>query len=225
MAVANSYTHLNPHPYTKGEEIWHAALHGVAAVAAIVGLAFLSIKAADHFNSLAPLAVGLFGGGMVIMFTCSTLYHSAYESPFQPFFKMLDHSAIYIMIATGYVPFALISLPKEIGIPITITVLSIAVVGVIFKLVMFLLARQNQFKWISLVLYLAMGWGGILLVKPLYTQLSPLGFTWFLAGGLAYTVGAGFYAAKKLKYSHAIWHFMVILGAFCHYVTVYWFII
>lgn len=212
-------------PYTKGEEIWHAAIHGLAALASVVALIFLAAKAASHPDHLATLGAGLFGGGMVVLFTCSTLYHGAFESSFQPFFKMLDHSAIYIMIATGYAPFALILLPKEDGIPITIIVGVVALLGTLFKLMMYMLKRQHQFRWVSLILYLAMGWGAALLAKPLYNAMPAMGFYMLVAGGLCYTLGAGFYARKSMKYSHAIWHFMVFAGAACHFVSVYWFVL
>lgn len=211
--------------YTRGEEIWHSVLHGVGAMLAIAAIIVMSVKAVAHSNDLAVIACGVFGAGMIIMFVTSTIYHSAYGSPFQPFLKMLDHSAIYIMIATGYAPFALLVLPEETGKPIIIGSIIVAILGVVFKITVFILGRQHQYKWVSLSIYLLMGWAAVLVIKPLYELLSPAGFYWLLAGGLCYTVGAGFYAAKSMKYSHAIWHFFVVAGAACHFSSVYWYVL
>ncbi|WND02519.1 hemolysin III family protein [Temperatibacter marinus] len=211
--------------YTAGEEIWHAVIHGIAFILSIFALIFMAAKAAESANSLAILASTAFCAGLMLTFATSTLYHCAYQSPFQPFLKLLDHSAIYFAIATGYIPFALLLLPLDIGLPVVIATLSVAVFGTVFKIVKFMVKKQNSLKWVSLGLYLLMGWGAVILSKPLYKALSPEGFMWLLAGGLCYTVGAGFYAAKSMKYSHAIWHFFVVAGAVCHFISVYWYVL
>ena len=211
------------HPYSLREEILHAATHGVAAVLAVVGLIFLLLKVDG--GALGIVAVSLYGGAMILMFAASALYHSLFATRAQRFLKTLDHSAIYLKIAGGYAPFALLSLPTTTGIWVMVGAWGAAVVGVGFKLAAFFRGTGKSFNIISLMMYLAMGWAGVLMIGPLSDVLPGEAINWVIAGGLAYTVGAIFYALKMVPYTHVIWHLFVVAGAACHFVAIYFFVI
>ncbi len=216
-------TALSIQQYSLREEIMHAVTHGIAAMLSVAALAFLLMKVDS--GPLGVLAVSLYGGAMIAMFTTSTLYHSLFATKAAAFFKMLDHSAIYLKIAGSYAPFALISLPLSTGVWVMVGAWGAAVLGISLKLRAFLKKTGKRFSLISLLLYLAMGWAGMLMIVPLSEALPPAAINWIIAGGLAYTVGAGFYAAKRWPYTHVIWHLFVIAGAACHFVAIYGYVI
>ena len=210
--------------YSLREEILHILTHGIAAVLAIVGLVFLVIKAAGD-GPVPVVAVSLYAGCMIAMYLASTLYHSSFKSRFQPFFKMLDHAAIYFKIAGTYTPIALITLPQTTGLWIMLGVWSAAVVGTVLKVKAFLRKTAKRFSLMSLLVYLAMGWAGVLVIDELWVRLPAAGFQWLLAGGLCFTIGAVFYALKSMPYSHAIWHVFVVAGSVSHFVAIYGYVL
>ncbi len=209
--------------YSLREEILHAATHGVAALLSVVALVFLLMKVDS--GPVGIVAVSLYGGAMIAMFTSSTLYHSLFATKAAGFFKMLDHSAIYLKIAGSYAPFALITLPVSTGVWVMVGAWGAAVLGISLKLRAFLKKTGKRFSLTSLLLYLAMGWAGILMIAPLSDALPPVAIKWIIAGGLAYTIGAVFYAMKKWPYTHVIWHLFVVAGAACHFVAIYRYVI
>lgn len=210
-------------PYSLSEEILHAVSHGIGAVLAVFGLVLLLMKVDSGVSGV--VAVSLYGGAMIAMFLASTLYHSLFATKASRFLKMLDHSAIYLKIAGSYAPFALISLPFTTGIWVMVGAWGAAVVGIAFKLRAFLRNSHKRFSLVSLMLYLAMGWAGVLMIFPLSELLPGAAINWIIAGGLAYTVGAAFYAMKKWQYTHVVWHLFVIAGAACHFAAIYWYVI
>ncbi|WP_262694836.1 PAQR family membrane homeostasis protein TrhA [Kordiimonas aquimaris] len=211
------------HPYSLREEILHATSHGVAAMLAVIGLVLLLMKV--DAGAVGIVAVSLYGGAMIMMFAASALYHSLFATRAQRFLKTLDHSAIYLKIAGGYAPFALLSLPTTTGLWVMIGAWSAAAVGIGFKLAAFFRGTGKSFNIISLVMYLAMGWAGVLMIDPLSDALPGIAINWIIAGGLAYTIGAIFYALKMVPYTHFVWHLFVVGGATCHFVAIYFFVI
>lgn len=209
--------------YSLREEILHAVTHGVAALLSVAALVFLLLKVDS--GPVGIVAVSLYGGAMIAMFTTSTLYHSLFATKAAGFFKMLDHSAIYLKIAGSYAPFALITLPVSTGVWVMVGAWGAAVLGISLKLRAFLKKTGKRFSLTSLLLYLAMGWAGILMIAPLSDALPPVAIQWIIAGGLAYTIGAVFYAMKKWRYTHVIWHLFVVAGAACHFVAIYRYVI
>ena len=211
--------------YSAAEEITHAVTHGLGAVLSVVALIFVVLKASD-ISHKAVAAAAVYAGCMILLYVCSTIYHGAYKSSFQPFFETLDHAAIYLMIAGTYTPFALLTLPPGKGLAILIAVWAIAAIGVTLKFVAHFLAdTHEQFDRLSLAGYLAMGWLGLFVIRDLWTGLTVPGFVWLIAGGLCFTAGAAFYAWKRLKFGHAVWHGFVLAGSSCHFVTVYGFVL
>jgi len=210
--------------YSVAEEIVHAASHGLGVAFALVALVMLVTKAVGH-GGTAVTAVSIYAGSMVLMYLCSTLYHAAFRSRHQPFLKMLDHSSIYFKIAGGYTPFALISLPSTTGLWVMAGAWIAALTGTGFKFVAYLKKSGKKFNWVSLAIYLGMGWAGILMVGPLAEVLPSTAIVWLLAGGAFYTVGAIFYAIKSVAYFHAVWHLFVLAGSACHFVAIYWYVV
>ena len=211
------------HPYSLREEILHAATHGVAAVGAVVCLVLLLLKVDSGVGGV--VAVSLYGGAMIAMFTSSALYHSLFATKAAGFFKMLDHSAIYLKIAGSYAPFALISLPTTTGVWVMVGAWGAAALGIGFKLRAFLSQTGKRFSIVSLAMYLAMGWAGVLMIVPLSEALPTVAINWVIAGGLAYTIGAAFYAMKKWPYMHVVWHLFVVAGSACHFVAIYCYVL
>jgi len=211
-------------PYSIREEILHAGTHGIGVLLALVALVFLVSKAMGQ-GGIAVAAVSIYAGCMVLMYLCSTLYHSAFKSKYQPFLKMLDHSSIYFKIAGGYTPFALISLPTTIGLWVMAGAWAAALTGTIFKLVAYLRKSGKKFNWISLAIYLGMGWAGVLMISPLAAVLPSDAIFWLFAGGGCYTIGAIFYTIKSVAYFHAVWHLFVLAGSSCHFVAIYCYVV
>jgi len=210
--------------YSVREEILHAATHGIGAGLAAVAAVFLFVKVNGQ-GGMALVAISIYAASMILMFLSSTLYHAAYNSRHQSFLKMLDHSAIYFKIAGSYTPFALISLPASTGLWVAGSAWAAALAGTVFKVVGYLRKSSGRYKAVSLVLYLTMGWAGLLMISPLAAVLDVAGIYWVIAGGVFYTVGAIFYAVKSVAYFHAIWHLFVMAGSACHFVAIYFFVL
>ncbi len=220
MATAQKVTR----PYSVMEEIVHAATHGAGILLAVAALIFLLLKANGQ-GAVAITAVSVYAGSMILMYGCSTLYHSMFKSRLQPFFKMLDHSAIYFKIAGSYTPFALLTLPASTGIWVLIGVWGAAISGTFFKLFAFLRKSGKKMNYVSLAIYLIMGWAGVLMIAPLADNLPIEAIYWLLAGGACFTIGAIFYAVKSIAYFHVVWHVFVLAGSACHFYAIYSFVI
>ena len=154
------------------------------------------------------------------MFLSSTLYHATSHHRAKGWLKLFDHSAIYLLIAGTYTPLLLVSIGGVLGITMTAIIWSLAIGGVAFKLV-----AQHRFPKVSVMTYLLMGWIALGLIYPLYVALPGAGLWLLVAGGLCFSVGVCFYVAKKVKYTHAIWHMFVIGGCSCHYFSIYYFVV
>ena len=203
--------------YSPLEERLNAISHGAGVIAATVGLIFLLIKVDGIYGQFACLVYGL---SMILMFLSSTLYHSAKSQNFKAFFKVVDHSAIYLLIAGTYTPFMVLAIGGWVGLTGMIIVWSIALIGIFFKIF-----ANQRFPKLSVITYLLMGWIAIFFIYPLYHALTTQGLWLLLAGGLCYTVGVLFYVAKKVQFTHAIWHMFVVAGCVCHFCAIYYHVI
>lgn len=199
-------------PYAVAEEVANALSHGLSMAAAIVATTLLLVKGIPTLNNAQLAGVAVYGASLILLFLCSTLYHSFTHAPTKAVFKRLDHCAIYLLIAGTYTPLLTITLAKSAYAQLLLVVIwALAVVGVLFK-VFFI----HRFKKLSLITYLLMGWLSLVLINELWASLARPGFWLLIGGGLCFTVGAGFYAAKHVRYTHAIWHVFVAAGAACH---------
>jgi hemolysin III len=202
--------------YSRGEEIAHVATHGVGILLSIVAIAALLVAAGAN-GAGAWRATGgvVFGASALLLFTTSVLYHAVQSPRLKPRLRLFDHSAIYILIAGSYTPFALGVLGGTWGWTLFGLVWGLAVLGVVAKTTL-----GFRFHLSSTALYLAMGWIGVIVARPLLEVLTRHELTWLVAGGLAYTLGVPFYLWKNRRYTHAVWHLFVLAGVACHFVAV-----
>lgn len=199
----------------KKEELWNAISHGIGAILTIPALVLLIIKGAKEGTAIHIVSYSIFGASMLLLFVMSTLLHSL-PVKVKKLFSIFDHSAIYILIAGTYTPFALISLRGALGWTIFGIIWGLAILGILFK-VFFI----HRYEFVSLIFYILMGWLIIIAVKPLITSITMNGFFFLLLGGILYTVGAIFYAWRAIPYNHAIWHIFVIAGCAAMYMSIY----
>lgn len=206
--------------YATAEYYADAITHGLGAVASIVGLAVLVAFTAARDSAFDMAAVSVFGASLIILYSASTLYHSASEGPLKRALKVLDHASIYLLIAGTYTPIAAIALIDSVGVTILILIWSLAIAGVVFKLFL-----TGKFEKMSVALYLAMGWLVVFFGKTALAELSTEAIVLIAAGGLSYTFGVVFYLWEKLPFSHAIWHLFVLGGSVLHYLAILLYIV
>lgn len=198
------------------EEFASTLTHAVAALAALVAGAGLVLEAAGTGDSWRVVAASVFAGSMLLLYVASAFYHSATQPLRKQRLKVLDHCAIYLLIAGTYTPFTLIALRDSVGWWLFAAVWSLALLGIVFKLF-----HAGRFKWASTLVYVAMGWLAVFELQPVRAALDPATFAWVLAGGIAYTLGTAFYLRPSMSHSHTVWHLFVIAGSACHYVAVF----
>ena len=200
------------------EEVANSISHGFGLLLAIVFVTVLLSSAIRISGFRFLIGSSVFGGTMVLVYLASTLYHSLTHKRAKHFFRLLDHSAVFLLIAGTYTPFALGILRGAWGWTLLTIIWSLAAIGITMKVIV-----GTRYSWISIVLYLVMGWLAVVAVKPIL-ELVPLpGILWILAGGIAYTGGLAFFAAPRLRYGHFIWHLVVIVGTTCHFFAVLWY--
>lgn len=198
-----------------GEEIANSVSHGIGFIAAIVIAPILIISAVQHGSAAGVVGASVFSFSLVMLYIVSTLYHSLARNKAKRVFQVLDHIVIFLMIAGTYTPFTLSVLKGSLGWTLFGIVWGLAFVGIILQC--FGGVKKSK---LTLFLYLAMGWLIIFAVKPMLVNMPLWGFIWLLIGGFAYTVGVGFYAAKKVRYAHFVWHLFVIVGSSCHSIAI-----
>lgn len=210
----------NPEVQTLGEEIANAITHGLTAIAAVAGLVVLIVFAAGGGDPWRIVTFSIFGACLVILYAASTCYHAVRPGPLKNALRVLDHSAIYLLIAGSYTPFMLVSLRGPWGWSILGVVWALAIVGTIYKLLCI-----GKWPLFSVGLYIGMGWLAIIAIKPMLDHMPGGALAWLIAGGLAYTVGVIFYIWESLPYNHAIWHGFVSAGSVCHFLAVLWYVL
>lgn len=196
-------------------EVLNAVTHGIGTLLSIVALVFLIMKGIKSGDTTHLAAYLVYGISMILLFLSSTLYHSFSFTRFRKVFRYIDHASIYLLIAGTYTPFGLIALAGTAGNILITVVWSLALIGVILKI--FFVGKYNG---ISTILYLAMGWLAIFLIKPMYSFMGTGGLTLLVLGGLAYSLGTIFYSNKKFEIMHVIWHLFVLAGAAFHYFAI-----
>ena len=196
-------------------ELANSITHGVGCALSIAALAVLVALAAVHGTARHVVACSIYGSTLILLYLSSTLYHSIWHQKTKQIFEIIDHSAIYLLIAGTYTPFTLIALDGGWRWSLFGIVWGLAVLGVVFKAFYI-----NRFPAISMGVYLGMGWLCVVAVKPLLENLTTSGFLCLLAGGISYTVGTIFYGWAALPFHHAIWHLFVMGGSVCHFFSV-----
>lgn len=201
--------------FTLQQEIVHSTIHGFGILFGIISIPILTALAARNANVPAIAGASIYGFTFLMLFTFSTAYHGFQQPQVKKVLEMFDHISIYFLIAGTYTPFILIYLRNYFGFMILIILWSLTLLGIFFKI--FFLER---FEIISLIIYVAMGW--ILLIggKRFFSDMPSNVITFIIIGGVLYSVGIIFYLWNSFKWSHAVWHFMVLAAAVCHYVAV-----
>jgi hemolysin III len=205
-------------PQTFGEEIANSVSAGVGLLAVIAGIPLLVSSAIQRRNGFSLAAAIIFAAAMVSLYLASTIYHALPKGGIKEFFRTLDHAAIYVLIAGTYTPFALGAMRGVWGWTLFGAVWSLAILGIFFTTF-----GGLKYRRLSLSTYLGMGWMALLAVPLFWLHVQLAGLLWIFAGGVAYTSGVFFYAAKRLRYSHFVWHLFVIAGTVCHFCAVLWY--
>lgn len=205
-------------PVHSREEIANSISHALALVLALAALPMLLLTAAKVGSTRFTIGAAVFGATIIILYLASTLYHSLTHERAKQFFRHVDHCAIFLLIAGSYTPFTLGVLRGPWGWTLLAIVWTLAVAGIAMKLI-----AGHRHRWLSMVLYLVMGWLAIVAIKPILTLVPLPGILLILAGGIAYSGGLAFFAAHRLRYNHFIWHLFVMAGTLCHYLAVLWY--
>lgn len=210
--MRGAFAHIG---FSKGEEIAHAITHGLGALLSLGALALLIVRAVQHGGTRLIVAVTVYGSTMFLLYMASTMYHALTPKKAKRVFELMDHAAIYLLIAGTYTPFTLAVLGGPLGWTLFGVSWAMAAAGIIYEVVFL-----RPSKKLSLMFYLLMGWLMIVAIKPLASALPPEALAWIAAGGVAYTGGAVFYAWRGFPYHHAVWHVFVLIGSICHFICV-----
>lgn len=197
------------------EEIANAFTHGLGVVLAVGGGAVLITQAAVHAGVRELVGVSVFVTALVLLYTASTLYHLARRPQLKSRLKILDHCAIFLLIAGTYTPFTIAAMRGGWGWSLFGVIWGLALVGIVLKLFF-----TGRFAYLSTATYIGMGWLVVIAFVPLTQAVTPAALAWLIAGGVSYTAGTLFYHNHRLPYAHAVWHLFVLGGSVCHFVAV-----
>ncbi len=206
--------------YSRNEEIANSITHGLGVILSIAGLAVLIAFAGIFGTAWHIVSCSIYGATLIILYTASTLYHSVQDTRKKQICRILDHSAIFILIAGTYTPFTLVNLRGPWGWSLFGLIWGLAVLGIVVSSV-----SKCRCRAVSLILYIGMGWVVVIAAKPLLSSVQTGGLIFLLTGGIFYTSGLAFYAWKSLKYHHALWHIMVLMGSIFHFFAVLFYVI
>lgn len=201
---------------TVNEESANAISHAIGIVFCLIAMPFLLKNALQKDTMTVFWAVLIFGVGMLMVYTSSTLYHLIYLKKYKTKLQIADHISIYFLIAGTYTPLVASFLPEKDAMKFLIFLWSFVAIGVIFKLFF-----THRFKIVSVLLYLTMGWMIVFIIAPMKQNMPNDVLQWVIMGGLSYTIGVYFYVKSNKLYYHAIWHCFVLGGTVLHYIAVY----
>ncbi|MEF8837822.1 MAG: hemolysin III family protein, partial [Candidatus Bipolaricaulota bacterium] len=202
------------------EEIANSITHGIGtllSIAGLVGLLYLSVPSSGIWRIVSSI---VYGTALILCYASSTLYHALSSPKAKKIFSILDHNAIFLLIAGTYTPFLLVSLRGNWGWGLLITIWSMALLGIIYESFFI-----NEYPKVTTSIYIGMGWVSIIALGKLYSAIGLLGIGLLILGGIIYTTGIWFYSNKRIPYNHAIWHLFVLVGATCHYIPILLYVI
>lgn len=206
--------------YTPVEEFVNISSHAIGLLLSVIATGFLIAHAGQNGGVWHIVSFAIFGSSLIILYAASTSYHSAKDPMLRRKLRVIDHAAIYVLIAGSYTPFTLVTLNGSTGWMIFAASWAMAITGVVLKI--FFTGRYNL---ISTAMYVFMGWMIMFAIKPLAANLPAGGIYWLAAGGVAYTLGAVIYSIKRVKFNHAIFHVFVLIGSASHFVAVYFYVL
>lgn len=197
------------------EEFANSISHGFGILFSIIAISLLVTFSVLNGNALDIVSCTIFGGSILLLYTFSTLYHATQEARIKAWLRTFDHIGIYFLIAGTYTPFLMMAVGGTLGWVFFGIVWGLALFGIVFKVF-----YTHRFKRASLVLYLGMGWMGVLLVKPMLASLSTYALTLVAAGGISYTLGTIFYTRTQMRFAHTVWHVFVLAGTILHFIAI-----
>jgi hemolysin III len=206
--------------YPPLEEKINIFSHAAGLILSIIALTLLVTRASLHGNVWHVVSFSIFGASLIVLYSASMVYHSSKNPETRSQLRIVDHAAIYVLIAGTYTPFTLVTLNGTVGWVIFGISWGMALTGITLKLFF-----TGRYGLLSTAMYIFMGWLIIFAIKPLINNLAVDGIYWLVAGGLSYTLGAIIYGIKKIKFNHAIFHVFVLLGSFCHFMAVYFYVL
>jgi len=205
---------------TLKEELINSITHGLGALLGIAGTAVAIVWAALFGNVFSVVSAAIYGATLIILYVMSTLYHAFTNKTAKRVFRIFDHCSIFLLIAGTYTPFTLVTLNGALGWTIFGIIWGFTILGIVLNAV-----SLEKFKIFSMICYIAMGWLIVIAAKPVVVALGWGAVSWLLIGGICYTVGAVFYAMKKIKYMHGIWHLFVLAGSILHYFCILFYVL
>jgi len=206
--------------YSSIEEKINIISHATGFILSIVAFVLLVMHASLHGDVWQIVSFSIFGASLIILYGASTLYHSAKNPLLRNKLNIIDHASIYVLIAGTYTPFTLVTLKGTIGWVIFGISWGLALTGIILKLFF-----TGKYDLISTIMYVLMGWIIVFAIKPLINNLPVEGLIWLIAGGISYTIGAITYSIPKIKFNHAIFHMFVLVGSFCHFMSLFFYVL
>ena len=202
--------------YSRTEERANWITHAVALLLSITALVLMVVYSTHYGDAYHVVSSAIYGTTLILLYSASTFYHLIPVSRAKDVFQKLDHAMIYLLIAGTYTPYTLINLRGPWGWSIFGVVWGVALTGLLLEVIM-----SKRLGWLSVSLYLCLGWLMVIAVKPLMANLAGGGIVLLVAGGLFYSLGVIFYLWKKLPFQHAIWHLFVIAGSLCHFFSIF----
>ena len=210
---------MNQPRFRPSEQLANTVTSGVGLVFAVAGAAVLVTLASEHGTVWHIVSCSVYAAMLIFLYTASTLYHSRRFPNAKPVLRILDHGAIFLLIAGTYTPFTLVNLRGPWGWSLLGVIWGLAALGIAFR------AWLPQRPVARVGLYVAMGWAVVVAAKPMFATVAPGGLILLLVGGLAYTLGIGFYAWQRLPYHHAIWHVFVLAGSVAHFFAILFYVL
>ncbi len=198
-----------------GEEIANSVSHGIGFIAAVIALPFLLGAAIGHRRSSVLIGALVFAFTVLLLYSISTIYHALPQCSAKRVLQILDHGAIFLLIAGTYTPITLGVLSGPWGWTLLTLVWSLALVGILLKVI-----SGIRHPKLSMTLYIVMGWLALIAVRPLWLHMPGPGILWLAAGGVVYSGGVAFFALERVRYAHFVWHLCVLAGTACHFVAV-----
>lgn len=206
--------------YNSKEETLNIITHGIGLLLSIVALVLLLVHSFNSGTVRHITSFAIFGVSMIALYAASTFYHYSKSPELRYRLNILDHAAIYVLIAGTYTPFCLVVLKGWVGWTIFGVSWGLALIGIIFKIFYF-----GRYDRMSTIAYVLMGWVIIFAIKPLVSNFSTAGLIWLFSGGLAYSIGAYLYSVRRIRFNHALFHVFVLLGSFCHFISVFMYVL
>ncbi len=206
--------------YTLSEELMNSISHGIGACLSVAALVLCIVKAATSSTAAGVVSASIYGATLVILYSMSTLYHAITNKTARKVFRIFDHASIYLLIAGSYTPFSLVTLKGPLGWTLFGITWGVTILGVTLNSI-----SIEKFKKFSMISYICIGWAALIGIKQIISSLWGTGLVLLVLGGVLYTVGIIFYALKKYRYMHSIWHLFVLSGSILHFFCIYFYVL